>query len=75
MEHPVLVLSSMLFRLYKIFRWTRSYVHLPVVAAQVSRHIARLTVTAFDWDANPETKVRCRKVLRMVVLHFFVIIE
>lgn len=42
---------------------------------QVSRHLARLTVTAFDWEADPAAKVRCRKVLRLIVLHFFVVIE
>lgn len=32
-------------------------------------------MTAFDWEDHPSARIRCRKVLRLIVCHFFVVIE
>lgn len=51
-----------------------------------TRHLCRLTITSFEWtdnpDHSPETRKAAgalremvRKVLRLLVLHFFVVVE
>mmetsp|Transcript_17927 Transcript_17927/g.38155 ORF Transcript_17927/g.38155 Transcript_17927/m.38155 type:complete len:385 (-) Transcript_17927:62-1216(-) len=42
---------------------------------QVSRGIATIACTVFDWEHDPEIKDMARRILRYVVVHYFVIIE
>jgi hypothetical protein len=42
---------------------------------QAIRHVARLTVTSCEWTHNELLRGRVRKVLRLLVLHFYVMVE
>jgi len=42
---------------------------------QDSRSLAMTACAIFDWDKDPMVQVRARRIVRFLVLHFFVIVE